>query len=89
MNALKDKLRVADEQLRVFEANQNGLVRGCDALSKLLSGESADAVMADLDTKLRDTTGKEITISDLELHVAVLNAQKASLREETDRLRSQ
>ncbi len=89
LNALKDKLRVADEQLRVFETNQNGLVKGTDALAKLLSGEPAEGVMADLDAKLKDTAGKELTICDLELHVAVLNAQKASLREEADRLRSQ
>ncbi|CAG0921518.1 unnamed protein product [Notodromas monacha] len=33
--ALKDKLRVADEQLRVYEANQHDLLKGCRALDDL------------------------------------------------------
>ncbi|KAK4010865.1 hypothetical protein OUZ56_019993 [Daphnia magna] len=89
IKALKDKLRYTDEQLRVYESNQAELVRGSELLNKIAEDESLESVIADLISRTELHTQDQLSERDFGLFLAILNAQRTTLQEERERLRSQ
>ncbi|XP_057368871.1 rab GTPase-binding effector protein 1-like [Daphnia carinata] len=89
IKALKDKLRYTDEQLRVYESNQAELVRGSELLNKIAEDESLESAIADLISRTELHTQDQLSQRDFGLFLAILNAQRTTLQEERERLRSQ
>ncbi|XP_046645690.1 rab GTPase-binding effector protein 1-like isoform X2 [Daphnia pulicaria] len=89
IKALKDKLRYTDEQLRVYESNQAELVRGSQLLDKIVEDESLESAITDLISRTGMNTEDSLPHRDFGLFLAIVNAQRATLQEERERLRSQ
>ncbi|EFX69086.1 hypothetical protein DAPPUDRAFT_301185 [Daphnia pulex] len=89
IKALKDKLRYTDEQLRVYESNQAELVRGSQLLDKIVEDESLESAITDLISRTSMNTEDSLPHRDFGLFLAIVNAQRATLQEERERLRSQ